>query len=40
MIMKKMTICRWCQAAQAVAANPMSSAMSSPTQTARQSLEV
>jgi hypothetical protein len=39
-IMKKMTIWRWCQAAQAVAANPASSAMSSPTHTVRQSLEV
>ncbi len=40
MIMKKMRIWRWCQAAQAVAANPASSAMSSPTHTAGQSLEV
>jgi hypothetical protein len=40
MIMRKMTICRWCQAAQPVAANPASSAMSSPTQTVRQSSEV
>jgi hypothetical protein len=36
MIMKKMTIWRWRQAAQAVAPNPRSSAMSSPTYTARQ----
>jgi hypothetical protein len=40
MIMKKMRIWRWFQAAQAVAANPASSAMSSPTHTPRQSLEV
>ena len=40
MIMKKMTIWRWCQAAQAVAANPASSAMSSPTHAACQWLEV
>jgi hypothetical protein len=39
-IMKKMRIWRWFQAAQAVAANPASSAMSSPTHTPRQSLEV
>jgi hypothetical protein len=40
MIMKKMRIWRWFQAAQAVAANPASSAISSPTHTLRQSLEV
>jgi glyoxylase-like metal-dependent hydrolase (beta-lactamase superfamily II) len=39
-IMKKMTIWRWCQAAQAIEANPTSSAMSSPTHTARQSRDV
>jgi len=40
MIMKKMRSWRWCQAAHAVAANPASSAMSSPTHAPRQSLEV
>ncbi len=40
MIMQKMRIWRWFQAAQAVAAKPASSAMSSPTHTARQSCEV
>jgi len=40
MIMQKMTTWRWCQAAQAVAANPRSSATSSPTHTVRQSSEV
>jgi hypothetical protein len=40
MIIKKMRTWRWCQAAQAVAANPASSKMSSPIHTARQSLEV
>ena len=40
MIMKKMMTWRWFQAAQAVAANPASSAMSSPTQAACQPLEV
>ena len=39
-IMRKMRIWRWCQAAQAVAANPASSARSRPTQTPRQSCEV
>jgi hypothetical protein len=40
MIMKKITTWRWCQAAQAVAANPASSAMSSPTHAACQWLDV
>jgi hypothetical protein len=40
MIMKKMTTWRWCQAAQAVAANPASSAISSPTHASCQWLEV
>jgi hypothetical protein len=40
MFIKTMRTWRWFQAAQAVAAKPASSAMSSPTQTPRQSCEV
>ncbi len=40
MIMKKMRIWRWFQAAQAIAAKPASSATSRPTHTAGQSCEV
>ena len=40
MIIRKTTTWRWCQAAQPVAANPASSATSSPIHTVRQSREV
>jgi hypothetical protein len=39
-IMKKITTWRWCQAAQAVAAKPANSAMSSPTHATCQWLAV